>query len=403
MAGLVDGSWSDAQVSALAMALLLRGMDAEETAALTGAMVDSGERLRWSSGEPVVDKHATGGVGDTTSLVLAPLLAACGLRVPMISGRGLAHTGGTLDKLESIPGFDVSGEPERLRRLLAQTRCAIVAQSRHLAPADRRLYAIRDVTATVPCPGLIVASILSKKLAAGLQHLVMDIKVGEGSFVADLEQGRALATSLEQVAAQQGLGVRCLLSDMNTPLSRHVGHALEVRAAIDVLCGSQQQPRLRELVLALAGAALEQAGMDANLACQQLDNGQAAEYFARMVVAQGGPGDLLDKPQAHLPQAPSQHAVLAEEDGQLTGWRARVIGELVMDLGGARRQPGDRIDHAVGISEMLSPGASYRAGDCLAFLHGADAQALQRAERRLRQALRSAGEPTPVLLPNPES
>lgn len=376
------------------MAFLLRGMDVEETTALTGAMVDSGERLCWLPGEPVVDKHATGGVGDTTSLVLAPLLAACGLRVPMISGRGLAHTGGTLDKLESIPGFDVSGEPERLRHLLTQSGCAIVAQSRRLAPADCRLYAIRDVTATVPCPGLIVASILSKKLAAGLQHLVMDIKVGEGSFVADLAQGRALAADLEQVATQQGLGVRCLFSDMSTPLCRHVGHALEVQAAIDVLRGSDQQPRLRSLALALAGVALEQAGMAASQAVRQLDSGAAAECFARMVAAQGGPTDLLEKAPKLLPQASQRREVLAVDDGQLAGWHARAIGELVMDLGGARRQPGDGIDHSAGISNMLAPGERYRRGDCLAVLHGADPQALAQAEQQLRRAMR-LGETRP--------
>ncbi|MDO9285607.1 MAG: thymidine phosphorylase [Aquabacterium sp.] len=309
--GLVDGSWSEGQVAALAMAVLLNGMDRAECVALTRAMTQSGQVLRWPTGgvsRPVVDKHSTGGVGDKVSLVLAPIVAACGGLVPMISGRGLGHTGGTLDKLQALPGYEVAPSRVRLLRVLHDSGCAIVGASAELAPADRRLYAIRDVTATVESVPLITASILSKKLAAGLGSLVMDVKLGNGAFMHDLAEARALSESLVAVAAGAGLPCRALITDMNQVLGLSAGNALEVAESVDFLTGAVQEPRLRALTLALAAQMLHGAGLapsvasGAALAEAALTSGRAAEHFARMVAGLGGPRDVLA--DAQLPTAP---------------------------------------------------------------------------------------------------
>src|SRR5438270_2531437 len=263
--GIARGSLSDAQVGALAMALFLNGMEPAERVALTLAMRDSGTVLRWEGDRPVLDKHSTGGVGDKVSLLLAPIVAACGGAVPMISGRGLGHTGGTLDKLEAIPGYDVAPDPERLRRAVARAGCAIVGQTARLAPADRRLYAIRDATATVESIPLIVASILSKKLAAGLDALVMDVKTGSGAMMPSLEQARELAQAIVEVAVGNGLPTTALLTDMNQVLGRSAGNAVEVRESIDHLTGAASEPRLREVTLALSAELLTLGGVHAQL------------------------------------------------------------------------------------------------------------------------------------------
>ena len=310
--GIADGSVTDAQVGALAMAIFWRGMSADERVALTGAMTRSGDVLDWSEAGlsgPVLDKHSTGGVGDKVSLVLAPILAACGAFVPMISGRGLGHTGGTLDKLESIPGYDVTPSPDRLRSAVARVGCAIVGQTARLAPADRRLYAIRDATGTVESIPLIVGSILSKKLAAGLDALIMDVKAGSGAMMAELDRARELAQAIVEVAVGNGLPTVALLTDMNQVLGRTAGNAVEVRESIDHLTGAAREDRLVDVTLSLCAEALVLGGLAPDVpaaraaAARALDSGAAAERFESMVVELGGPGGLIEAPSRHLPGA----------------------------------------------------------------------------------------------------
>ena len=313
VAGITDGSVSDAQVGAFAMAVVWRGMTGGERVALTGAMTRSGDVLDWSDAGlsgPVLDKHSTGGVGDKVSLLLAPIMAACGAFVPMISGRGLGHTGGTLDKLESIPGYGVTPDNERLREVVARAGCAIVGQTARLAPADRRLYAIRDATGTVESIPLIVGSILSKKLAAGLDALVMDVKFGSGAMMPELARARELAQAIVEVAVGNGLPTVALLTDMNQVLGRTAGNAVEVRESIEHLTGDARDERLLEVTLALSAELLALGGLHADVsqaraaALDALQSGRAAERFSAMVVELGGPSDLLDAPSRHLPGAP---------------------------------------------------------------------------------------------------
>jgi thymidine phosphorylase len=325
VAGIADGhGLSDAQVGALAMALFLRGIDRSECIALTRAMTCSGDVLSWKSESlpgPVVDKHSTGGVGDKVSLMLAPWVAACGGFVPMISGRGLGHTGGTLDKLESIPGYDAKPDNARFRRTVREVGCAIIGQTANLAPADKRLYAIRDVTATVESVGLITASILSKKLAAGLDALVMDVKFGSGAFMAEFPRARELAQSIVDVANGAGLKTRVVLTDMDSPLGSTAGNALEVREAIAYLKG-ERNARLHECTRTLAVEMLDLSGVASRAAATAkldaaLASGAAAERFARMVAALGGPTDLLERPDAYLARAPIVRAVMPAQPGHV--------------------------------------------------------------------------------------
>ncbi|HET6521288.1 MAG TPA: thymidine phosphorylase [Geminicoccaceae bacterium] len=368
--GLTDGSVSEAQAAALAMAVFFRGMSGPELVALTRAMAESGTTLDWPPdlGGPVVDKHSSGGVGDKVSLVLAPVLAACGAYVPMISGRGLGHTGGTLDKLDSIPGYDTAPDLERLRRVVREVGCAVIGQTPDLAPADRRLYAIRDVTGTVETIPLLTSSILSKKLAAGLQALVMDVKVGSGAFLPALEDARALATAIVEVATGAGLPCRALLTDMDQCLGRTAGNALEVREAVDMLAGGGGEPRLREVTLSLCAEALVLARSAGTVreardrVERALDSGAAAERFAAMVRALGGPGDLLDAPDRHLPRAPVARPVHPEAAGLVAAVRTRQLGLAVIGLGGGRRHTTDAIDHAVGLSRVAGIGEAVGPG-----------------------------------------
>lgn len=392
-----DGGWSDAQVGAMAMAIVLRGMDSTETVALTEAMTCSGEVLDWADADlpgPVLDKHSTGGVGDKVSLVLAPLLAACGGVVPMVSGRGLGHTGGTLDKLEALPGFTVDLPNEQLREVLRSAGCAIVGASPRLAPADRRLYAIRDVTATVESLPLITASILSKKRAAGLQALVMDVKCGSGAFCRTPEQAQALARSLVDVARGAGLPTVALVTDMNRVLGRSAGNALEVAEALAVLRGDAldtQSTRLRQLCLALAAEALHLAGLyaghDQALAAAEraLASGEAAVRLARMVAAQGGPRDALQ--DAQLPTAPVQRPVAAQRAGVLGALNVQALGWAVVAMGGGRRRPGDGVDPRVGLAGVCAPGETVVAGQALAWVHAADEAAADLAVQAVAQAM----------------
>jgi len=384
--GLVDDSWSEGQVAALAMAILLRGMGRDECVALTRAMTHSGQVLQWHDAAlhgPVLDKHSTGGVGDKVSLVLAPIVAACGGVVPMVSGRALSHTGGTLDKLQALPGYDVAPPRARLLAVLRDAGCAIVGASADLAPADRRLYAIRDVTATVESVPLITASILSKKLAAGLQGLVMDVKLGNGAFMQQLDEARTLARSLVDVATGAGLPCQALVTDMNQVLGHSAGNALEVAESVAFLTGAAREPRLLDLTLALAAQLLHLGGLAPGLAEARaraeaaLASGRAAEHFARMVAGLGGPPDVLA--DARLPVAPVQVDLPAPRSGVVAAMDTRALGLAVVALGGGRRRASDAVDARVGFSQVLPLGTVLRAGEPLLRVHAASAQAAQLA------------------------
>ncbi|MFG6159493.1 thymidine phosphorylase [Halomonas sp. 1390] len=407
VAGITDGRLSDAQVGALAMAIFLKGMNADETVALTEAIRDSGEVLDWSGLDlpgPVLDKHSTGGVGDLVSLVLGPWIAACGGHVPMVSGRGLGHTGGTLDKLEAIPGYTVSPDTATFRRLVREVGVAIIGQTADLAPADRRLYAVRDVTATVESLPLIVSSILGKKLACGLEGLVMDVKVGSGAFMPDADAARELAATIAEVASRAGTRTTALVTDMSQPLAPRAGNALEVHEAIRLLNGEKRHGRLLEVTRRLA-AELLMAGrlVDSHeAALEKLDatlaSGAAAERFARMVAGLGGPRDLLERPAAHLPEAPVVRAVYPERPGRVQAIDTRALGLCVVSLGGGRRTPGAAIDPAVGLSRIASLGETVDGHRPLALVHAASVDDAETAGRRLRDAMR-LGDERPALPP----
>lgn len=387
IAGFADGSVSHAQAAAFAMAVYFRDMNLAERVALTEAMRDSGTVLDWSDLDgAVVDKHSTGGVGDNVSLMLAPILAACGVFVPMISGRGLGHTGGTLDKFDSIPGYSTSPDNELFRKVVKAAGCAIIGQTADLAPADKLLYGIRDVTATVENISLITASILSKKLAAGLDALIIDVKTGSGAFMPTLEKSRALADSLVSVANGAGLKTGALITDMNEPLASAAGNALEMRNAVDFLTGGHLDPRLKEVTLALCTAALDLAGFagDARAAAEQaLSSGKAIEHFSKMVALLGGPKDFVERVDAYLKPAPIIRDVLARGTGIVSVIDTRGVGMAVVALGGGRRLPTDSIDHAVGFDRLTGLGAKVAAGAPIARLHARDEASAADAERRL--------------------
>ena len=403
VAGIADGSVSDAQVGALAMAIFLRGMTPPERVALTGAMTHSGEVLSWQDADlsgPVLDKHSTGGVGDKVSLLLAPIVAACGAAVPMMSGRGLGHTGGTLDKLEAIPGYDIAPDSERLRRVVAMVGCAIVGQTASLAPADRRLYPIREATGTVESIPLIVGSILSKKLAAGLGALVMDVKVGSGAFLPDLDAARELARALVDVARGNGLPTTALLTDMNQVLGRTAGNAVEVRESIEHLTGAARDERLREVTLALSAELLVLGGVfgeasDARAAAEAaLDGGAAAERFAAMVGTLGGPADLLENMDEYLTAAPVVRAVEPLEAGTITTVDVRAVGIAVVGLGGGRARESDAVDHSVGFTEVAALGERVGPGERpLALVHARDEASAEHAAGLLRGAVTLGDSP----------
>lgn len=391
--GLVDNSWSEGQVAALGMAVFLRGIDRDECVALTRAMMHSGRVMSWPDMPgPVLDKHSSGGVGDKVSLMLAPLVAACGGYVPMISGRGLGHTGGTRDKFDAIPGYNCTPSPALLDQVVRSVGCAVIGQTADLAPADGRFYATRDVTATVESVPLIAASILSKKLAAGLQGLAMDIKCGNGAFADSAAMAQELAQSIVAVANGAGLPTRALITDMNQVLGRNVGNALEMREAISYLRGEPADPRLHEVTLALAAEMLLLGGLasDHSQALaklqQALDSGAAAERFAAMVTGLGGPADLLQRPDAYLAPAHVVLPVPALRSGRLTAMNTRDIGIAVVELGGGRRMASDKIDFSVGLSSMCQLGQLIHAGEPLAFVHAADEAAAARVIARLQAA-----------------
>jgi thymidine phosphorylase len=373
--GLTSGAVSEGQVAAFAMAIFFKGMTREEAVGLTQAMRDSGTVLQWDLPGPVVDKHSSGGIGDNISLYLAPMLAACGLYVPMISGRGLGHTGGTLDKLDSIPGYKTQPDLDLFRKVTREAGCCIIGQTADLAPADKRLYGIRDVTATVESVPLITASILSKKLAAGLQYLVLDVKCGSGAFMSTVADARALATSLVAVANGAGLKTTALITDMDEPLAPAAGNALEVSHAAEFLLNRRISARVHDITVALGAELLVSSGVSADMpsARQKLDHtlssGKAAEHFDRMVAALGGPVDFLAHHASHLKRAPIIKPVFADIEGAVTSIKSRNLGLAVIELGGGRRVASDTINHAVGLENLLGKNVQADRDTPLCVIH----------------------------------
>jgi thymidine phosphorylase len=396
--GLASGEVTDAQAGAFAMGVVLRGLGEEGRVALTLAMRDSGRVLDWDLGKPVVDKHSTGGVGDAVSLILAPALAACGVAVPMISGRGLGHTGGTLDKMEAIPGVEPKVSEDLLRRIVAEVGCAVAGATAEIAPADRRLYAIRDVSGTVESIDLITASILSKKLAAGLEGLVLDVKVGSGAFMKTDADARALAQALVAAANGAGCPTAALVTDMDEPLCPALGNAVEVALCLEVMEGNRlAAPRLHDLTVALGGRLLalvgEEEGEAEERIAEAIESGLAMERFERMVAMMGGPHDLAGSWEGRLPKAPVTLAVEARQAGHVNAFDGEALGLAVVHLGGGRLKETDRIDPAVGLTEVVRRGQSVERGDPLALVHARDEEAARRAAEAVRAAIRIGEAP----------
>lgn len=399
-AGLASGAVTDAQAGAFAMAVLLNRLSDEERVAWTLAMRDSGSVLDWDLPGPVVDKHSTGGIGDCTSILLAPALAACGAYVPMISGRGLGHTGGTLDKLEAIPGYRTDVPVADLHRLVAETGCAIVGASADVAPADRRLYAIRDVTGTVESIDLITASILSKKLAAGLEALILDVKVGSGAFMKSMGDARALARALVDTANGAGCRTAALITDMDQPLASSAGNALEVIEAMETMTGVAVNQALWDVTVELGGEALVLAGLAANpeegadAVEEALESGRAAETFGRMVAALGGPTDFVERYPDRLPAARVVRDVAAGRAGFVTRIDGEALGHAVVRLGAGRLRGGDRINPSVGLSEIMPLGEPVEKGEIIARVHAASEEDAERAAAAVSVAV-GIGEEEP--------
>jgi pyrimidine-nucleoside phosphorylase len=402
IAGVSNGSVADYQATAFLMAVFFQGMNIDETIALTQAMLESGERYHLShiSG-PKSDKHSTGGVGDKVSLILAPLAAACGLKVPMMSGRGLGHSGGTLDKLESIEGFEVKLSSTQFQKVLSKVGCAMIGQSERMVPADRKLYSLRDVTATVECIPLIVASILSKKIAEGTDSLVLDVKVGNGAFMKTRAEGRKLAKTLVQVAKKMGLPARALLTDMSQPLGYSVGNAIELRESIEILRGERVGPELhsgdlRELTLQLCAHMLELAGVSRNLvaarklAQTKLQDGSAYQVFTALVEAQGGDPAKLDS----IPLAPKKLIFRAKKRGFISSMDTEAIGRLLILLGGGRKKASDPIDHGVGMVFYKKLGSKVAMGEPLGEIlmaESVDEAKQNEIETKIQQCIEMSG------------
>ena len=374
--GIANGSVSESHIAAFCMAVIFKGMSVEETFSLTDQMVKSGDKLNWKDLDgPVVDKHSTGGVGDKVSLMLAPIVASCGIYNPMISGRGLGHTGGTLDKLESIPEYNTTPDNSLFHSVVKNVGCAIIGQTANLAPADKVIYGVRDVTATVESVPLITASILSKKVAAGLDGLVMDIKTGNGAFAENLDFARNVGNSIIQVAKQFGMKTSAMITDMNQPLGDTIGNALEIKELIDYLTGVRQESRLHEVVLALAAEMLVVAGLvdstDEGIqkAKDVLDNGHAAETFEKMVSELGGLNDILKNSDSHFKSASVVKPIPASQSGYVSEIDTRAVGLAVVELGGGRKKASDSIDHSVGFTHVLGLGEKVEAGQALGYVH----------------------------------
>ncbi len=396
--GLVDRSITEGQVAAFAMAVFFQGMNREECIALTRNLQHSGSTLKWADmalNGPVVDKHSTGGVGDKVSIMLAPMLAACGAYVPMISGRGLGHTGGTLDKMESIPGYNTAPDIEKFQRIVAQTGCAVVGQTEELAPADKRLYGIRDVTATVESIPLITASILSKKLASGLDALVMDVKTGNGAFAASHTMAKELAINIIEVGEGLGLPISALITDMSQVLGQTAGNALEMQETIDYLTGKYRDPRLHQVVVDLGAELLVLSGLSENRENARLklneclQSGSAAEYFERMVFALGGPSDLIEKSDQYLATAPIIVPVYAKLNGKqkISNIDVRALGNTVVELGGGRKRAQDPVDHSVGLNAIKGIGDEIDQNEPLLVVHANSKEDADRAIAGVHEAI----------------
>jgi len=396
--GMVDLSVSEGQVAALAMAIFFQGMERHECVELTSSLLSSGATLSWDSWDlsgPVVDKHSTGGVGDKVSIMLAPMLAACGTHVPMISGRGLGHTGGTLDKMESIPGYNTAPEISEFQKIVASVGCAVVGQTATLVPADKRLYSIRDVTATVESIPLITASILSKKLASGLDALVMDVKTGSGAFAQSSSMSGDLAKNIIEVGQGLGLPVSALITDMSQVLGQTAGNTLEMIEVIEYLKGDNQDPRLHQVVVDLGAELLVLSGISANLEDanqklnESLSSGKAMEYFQRMVHALGGPIDLVEKSQTYFADAPVIVPVYGNlQNGQvISEMNVRSIGNVVVELGGGRRRPQDPVDHRVGLTNIKGIGDKVGQNDPLMMIHAKSQSDAERAINNIKNAI----------------
>jgi thymidine phosphorylase len=405
--GLVNGNFNDAQVGSMAMAIFQQGMETEEVVAFTRAMMNSGDVLSWPELDgPIVDKHSTGGVGDKVSFMLAAIVSACGAYVPMISGRGLGHTGGTSDKLESITGFNVQPSISEFKRIVKDVGVAIISQTDNLAPADKRLYSIRDVTGTVESIPLITASILSKKLAAGLGSLVMDVKVGNGAMMSDMTQATQLAQSIVNVANGAGVPTQAIITDMNQVLGASAGNAVEMYETVKYLTGKLREPRLHAVVIALATSMLlsakiastkEEAKVKIDFA---LSSGQAAEVFSKMIVALGGPSNLLEAPWKSMSKAKVIKDVIATHSGYISAMQTRDIGMSIVGMKGGRTANGQAIDHSVGFDRILPVGTMINRGDVIARIHAADENQAAKASQEYLTALsisENKPEGTPVI------
>ncbi len=404
--GLASGAVDDAQAGAFAMGVCRNPLSVDERVALTMAMRDTGEVLRWDLPGPVVDKHSTGGVGDCISLTLGPAIAALGAYIPMLSGRGLGHTGGTLDKLEAIPGVRTELSVDDFQRIVAETGCALVAASADIAPADRRLYAIRDITSTVESIDLITASILSKKLAGGVGPLVLDVKVGSGAFMQSMEDAQALAESLVTTANGAAGPAAALITDMNQPCVPSVGNALEIMEVMEALTDPDETSTISLLTAELGGELLRLAGMaesrgqGAEQVLEALASGAAAERFGRMIAAKGGPGDFVERWHDRLPAAPVVREVPAPTAGHVAAIDGHALGMAVVRLGGGRVHAGERIDPSVGLSDVAMIGDEVAAGEPLAIVHAADGDAAAAAVAELAAAFRLSDamvDPPPLI------
>ncbi|MDU9592955.1 MULTISPECIES: thymidine phosphorylase [unclassified Vibrio] len=403
--GVANNTVSEGQIAAFAMTIFFNEMTMDERIALTCAMRDSGMVIDWSHmnfGGPIVDKHSTGGVGDVTSLMLGPMVAACGGFVPMISGRGLGHTGGTLDKLESIPGYNIIPSNDVFGQVTKDAGVAIIGQTGDLAPADKRVYATRDITATVDNISLITASILSKKLAAGLESLVMDVKVGSGAFMPTYEASEELAKSIVAVANGAGTKTTAILTDMNQVLASSAGNAVEVREAVRFLTGEYRNPRLLEVTMASCAEMLVLGKLAENTEdaraklMEALDNGKAAACFGKMVAGLGGPADFVESYDNYLEKAEIIKPVYATETGIVSAMDTREIGMAVVAMGGGRRVATDEIDYAVGFDEFIRLGEVADSDKPLAVIHARSEEQWEEAAKALRSAIKVGGEYTPT-------
>jgi thymidine phosphorylase len=405
--GIATGDVSDAQIAAFTMAVCFQDMDVRERVDWTEAVRDSGRILSWDKynlDAPIIDKHSTGGVGDGVSLMLAPMLAACGVYIPMIAGRGLSHTGGTIDKLEAIPGYNTALSILDFQKVVSDVGLSIICQTDELAPTDKRVYAVRDVTSTVNNIGLITASILSKKLAAGLDSLVLDVKTGNGAVMQDLSESRALARALVDVANGAGLKTTALITNMSEPLAFSAGNSVEVQEAIDYLKGdTQKHPRLHEVILALGSQALLDAGISDDLlsATEALENslssGSALELFSKMTSAMGGPSDLVSRSHSYLPQAPIVKPVYSKTSGFVNSIDVRGLGFSVVSLGGGRTHPDASIDPSVGLTKIvnqgLEVGVESDSSRPLCTIHAATDDAWQEAAHRVVESFSIGDKP----------